>query len=56
VSCKKKPVWTTLQGTTRIIPESTDFYQRTTIPLVQRFSAFLNGSVVLENQLSSRQN
>jgi hypothetical protein len=48
--CKKKPVWTTLQATTRIIPEAMAFYQRTTIPLMQRFSAFFahfDGSVVL---------
>lgn len=48
---KKKPVWTTLQGTTRIIPEATAFYQRTTIPLMQHFSAFIalfDGSVVLQ--------
>ena len=47
---KKKPEWTTLQGTTRIIPEATAFYQRTTIPQVQHLSAFFalfNGSVVL---------
>ena len=47
---KKKPVWTTLQGTTRIIPEATALYQRTTIPQVQHFSAFFalfDGSVVL---------
>jgi hypothetical protein len=36
---KKMREGTTLQGTTRIIPDATAFYQRTTIPLVQYFSA-----------------
>jgi hypothetical protein len=47
---KKKPVWTTRQGTTRIIPDATVFYQRNTIPQVQHLSAFFalfNVSVVL---------
>jgi hypothetical protein len=37
--CKKMRVWTTLQGTTRIIPDATALYQRTAISLVQRLSA-----------------